>query len=89
MTFRYRIADWISGGMLTRFNQAKVQAYKHEMDAVEARLRAEHHRNRVALQAADMRAALLDIAGMATPKANATVRRMAERASEALKDDAA
>lgn len=55
MTWRERLADWISGGVLP---DAKAEE--------------------------DLRAALRDIAAMETPGANATVKRMARRAREAL-----
>ena len=70
MTFRDRIADWISGGALSyeanRANQWKDAATAQATDAWNFGL------------------ALRAIAAMETPGANATVKRMAKTAREAL-----
>lgn len=64
MTFRERLADWISGGRLTELEQAGWEAWGVATDYMQA---------------------LEEIMDMETPGANATVRRMAQRAMEALK----
>lgn len=78
MTIRERIADWISGGELTRAKhdarEGWAEAYKHMCSA----------------EIADdkkflMRHALNRIAACETPNANGTVRRMARIAREAIK----
>ncbi len=63
MTWRERLADWISGGRLAGY------------------MAATRDLNR---QCLNMDVALRDIAAMETPNANATVKRMAKRAREAL-----
>ena len=70
MTFRERLADWISGGALTRSADIEKlhDSLWEAMDEISA-----------------FRRALRDIAAMETPGANATVRRMAATAREALK----
>jgi hypothetical protein len=70
MTFRERLADWISGGALTRSRESKKALIAGRELWV-----AMTFRYGVALQ---------DIINMQTPGANATVRRMARRAQEAL-----
>ena len=67
MTFREKLADWISGGALTRERQSTL---KNAMFVAEILMRNA--------------SALYKIAAMETPKANATVRRMARIAREAL-----
>ena len=64
MTFRERLADWISGGEFSRLS----------IVAWEFRFTAKAYEE-----------ALSDIAAMETERANATVKRMAARAREALK----
>lgn len=66
MTFREKLADWISGGAVTRakYYQARAVWFAHRMDEAHERLDR--------------------IAAMETPKANATVRRMARIAREAM-----
>lgn len=77
MTLRERIADWISGGALTRAKhdarEGWAEAYKHMCSA----------------EIADdkkflMRDALNRIAACETPRASSTVRRMARIAREAM-----
>ena len=63
MTWRERLADWISGGRFSLMKSAFLNAHDGYCDA---------------------RIALADIAAMETPNANATVKRMARRAREAL-----
>lgn len=70
MTWRERLADWISGGAL---EDARAETKLHEIlweDAYEKEYM--------------YFAALRDIAAMETAGANATVKRMARRAREAL-----
>jgi hypothetical protein len=71
MTLREKIADWITGGDFSKSVKVvqRATALAEKMHEV-AKLRAQ------ALQA---------IAAMETPSANATVRRMARTAREALK----
>lgn len=78
MKMREQLADWISGGALTR---AKISAQIDEENRVLWRYRASK-RNR---EIAELNAALRGIIMHETPKANATVRRMARIAREALK----
>jgi hypothetical protein len=77
MTFRDRLADWITGGALT---EAREQIRQAEQDLRYSKNRGDdllrtlmvHHTK------ANARKDLLDrIAAMETPNANATVRRMA------------
>ena len=63
MTWRERLADWISGGRLAGY-----MAATRDLDR----------------QCLDMDNTLRDIAAMETAGANATVKRMARRAREAL-----
>jgi hypothetical protein len=75
MTPRERLADWISCGALTR-------ARKEGRDFYDALAPAVLHHFEKSIEA---REALREIAAMETPGANATVRRMARTAREALK----
>ena len=70
MTFREQIADWISGGALTRLRFSESASHHRAFSAMIAAERAED--------------ALARIAAMETPGANATVRRMAQTARDAL-----
>lgn len=70
MTFREKLADWISGGALSRAR-----------DDAEW---LERKRSQWATRAIVSQDALSCIAAMETPGANATVRRMAKTAREAL-----
>lgn len=70
MTWRERLADWISGGALA---DARAETRLHEQ-------LWEESSDREYLFSEAMR----DIAAMETPNANATVKRMAKRAREAL-----
>ena len=78
MTIRERLANWISGGALT---WAKISGQISEENRVMWRNRA-FERNR---EIGELNAALRGIIMHETPKANATVRRMAQIAREALK----
>lgn len=70
MTWRERLADWISGGKLTEaMRLADGWQQRRDYWAEFAIYRGE---------------ALRDIAAMETPGANGTVKRMAKRAREAL-----
>ena len=99
MTFREKLADWISGGALS-LARSDVEWWRDQMvskknreimrlqrdcrslhDSIEKAVTAGaeiHGRNE------DARLALRAIIAMETPSANATVRRMARRAREAL-----
>lgn len=66
MTLRERIADWLTGGELTRVRQSAHIWAALNMEKAKA---------------------LSQIEAMETPGANATVRRMARTAREALGDD--
>jgi hypothetical protein len=70
MTFREQIADWISGGALTRLRFIEGGWQQRASWAMIETARAE--------------SALARIAAMETPGANATVRRMAQEARDAL-----
>ena len=78
MTLREKLADWITGGKLT--NQRKFSA--HLLQRVEA-----HDKllTEVFCEKHELVFALRSIAAMETPGANATVRRMARTAQEAVK----
>lgn len=69
MSIRHKIADWIGGGRLT--------SYERDIDLLIGDLNAEMHRSEALSES------LMSIADMETPKANATVRRMAKAAREA------
>lgn len=81
MTILERIADWISGGALTRAERERIDALvtinrmARNQEAQWDAERAVWHR---------MRHAIRSIAACETPGANATVRRMARIAREAL-----
>ena len=83
MTLRERLADWISGGALTR---ARIDARHHETLAgiyLDAN-RAANVDFFAKCQFSERRqSALRAIAAMETPKANATVKRMAKTARKA------
>jgi len=77
MSIRYRIADWISGGELTRRDTAWRHWRDHSVmwrDSCHEAWLADKGRIE----------ALMKIAAMETIHANATVRRMAKVAREAL-----
>lgn len=69
MTIRERIADWLTGG---EYSDALVVARGATREMI-------HKHN----QSAERGAALRQIAALETPKANATVRKMARIAREA------
>jgi len=73
MKFRYWLANLISGGELVR-----AEVYKSQYEVMYHLAIAAETRSR------QRTSALLKIAAMPTPKANATVRRMAAVAREAL-----
>ena len=80
MNWRIRIADWISGGELTRWRNVKgVLDWAINRLDKQQELNGE---NMVRLSKA--RYALRNIAALETPNANATVKRMARIAREAL-----
>lgn len=81
MTWRERLADWISGGALTFHKDGWERSSALYEDAI-----SQLWDCRGDAGAADdgLIAALRDIAAMETPNANATVKRMARRAREAL-----
>lgn len=64
MSIRFKIADWIGGGALTRANNLAFMCAENWAKSVST---------------------LRDIAAMETPNANATVKRMANVARDALK----
>lgn len=91
MNLRERIADWISGGALTRaVKSAKAfddDGAKWFDIAIAAQARAEkwqREANDGWCAAALRMLALQDITACETPKANATVKRMARIAREAM-----
>lgn len=73
MTFREKLADWISGGALTR-----LQSYKFALDSMG------HHYDLMCGDVALYTSVLHRIDEQETPSANATVKRMARMAREAL-----
>lgn len=84
MTLRERIADWISGGAVTRAKhdarEGWAEAYKHmvKFKFSEAQAREQSHRAYL------MQERLNRIAACETPSASSTVRRMARIAREAM-----
>ena len=82
MNWRERIADWISGGKLTQVND-DLFAAGCERDEWHKLALSENVRRYQ--EGRKLCASLRDIAAMETPGANATVKRMAARAREALK----
>lgn len=79
MTIRERLADWISGGALTAAQRQEDVWFRIAMNAqnqAEAKVRE---------NSGGLEAALRGIIMHETPRANATVRRMARIAREALK----
>jgi hypothetical protein len=75
--FRYKLANWISGGRITFWqDQYTIQYIRAE--TAEAQAREQSHRAYV------LQERLNRIAAMETPNANATVRRMAKLAREAI-----
>ena len=84
MTMRERLADWISGGALTRAMErgnAAIHAAKLNNAAANDAIKS----NRILIATGTRQAtALRAVIGMETPGANATVRRMAQVAREAL-----
>ena len=81
MTLRERIADWISGGALSR---ARADVDRHFESHKENVLSLCRSIEAVRYQRNHYSNALSRIAAMETPSANATVRRMAAAAREAL-----
>ena len=77
MTIREKLADWISGGALTDERNARISTEKH-LKRSQDLLYTEVSENE------DLRDALRQIASLETPSANATVRKMARIAREAL-----
>ena len=82
MNWRERLADWITGGALTRARKETDTAMQRGCEWRNAWSIA---LGREQANAARNKSALARIAAMETPGANATVRRMAEAAREALK----
>lgn len=70
MTFRARLADWISGGALSFWQRAAIDE--------------ERNREILDVEYGELVMVLRRIAACETPVANATVRRMARIAREAL-----
>lgn len=84
MTIRHKLADWISGGELTRL-WARVDFLRQRNNQVWDRWSEKYTKldaARAELRAKDK--ALRQIIAQETPTANATVRRMARIAREAL-----
>lgn len=91
MTLRERLADWLTGGALTRARRDaslySQEMYRSNRDFDAARNSADSNLDRLIQsqqQANAMRDTLRRIADCETPRANATVRRMAKMAREAL-----
>lgn len=81
MTLRERIADWISGGAVSRAERERIDALV-TISRVARFCEAQGHADRAAWNR--LRHAIRSIAACETPGANATVRRMARIAREAL-----
>jgi hypothetical protein len=78
MTFREKLADWISGGELSR--------QRKSAEILSSLCNEESDRKwKYCDRARDYKVALHQIAEQETPSANATVKRMARIAREALK----
>lgn len=92
MTLRERLADWITGGALTRARKEAAIGTEWQKIAYEAQIkRIEDREFRADQEHAETYARLLAahdtlrrIAACETPGANATVRRMAKMAREAV-----
>lgn len=92
MTIRERLADWISGGELSYYRTlAELQCEKRGEDRFARGLAeldasiAMENMQKACDQMQEIAAALRRISAMETPSANATVRRMARIARDALK----
>ena len=89
MTLREKLADWISGGALTRarLSAAFDKAHHEEMIRIYRGAARDANIDFTAMSgfAKKLKSALNRIAAMETPKANATVKRMAKIAREAEK----
>ena len=85
MNWRERLADWITGGLLTRVIETRDMAIELQARTAEKRLESADKYAWAVNRLLTLRAALEQIAAMETPSANATVRRMAKLAREALK----
>lgn len=77
MTIIEKLADWISGGALTDETNARISTWK-QLKRSRDLLYTEVAKNE------DLRVALRNITALETPHANATVRKMARIAREAL-----
>lgn len=91
MTLRERLADWLTGGALTRARRDaslySQEMYRSNRDFDAARNSADSRLSELIQsqqQANAMRDTLRRIAACETPGANATVRRMAKMAREAV-----
>jgi len=78
MTFREKLADWISGGALSDERERADMCRDLYHDACD-------YDDQLEDMAASMKYALRHIAALETPHANATVRKMARIAREAVK----
>lgn len=86
MTLRERIADWISGGALIYARETiklerSQRQYRYSAEFIPLLVLAEGAEARAAAMEESLRA----IAALETPHANATVRKMARIAREAVK----
>lgn len=79
MKMREQLADWISGGVITQRNAILTRRYA-SMDLCVNRMAEEHAR-----KFANLANGLHAIAAQEKPTSNATVKRMARIAREALK----
>lgn len=80
MNLRYKLADWISGGALSlaKVKERIWRAETHKLMLYEAQAHEQSHRAYL------LQERLNRIAACETPSANATVRRMARMAREAI-----
>ncbi len=84
MTFREKLADLISGGALTRARLLEAEENAQRRFWRSAAIGANAEKRRLKDREFRFSAALCQIRDMETPNANATVRRMAKFAREAL-----
>lgn len=84
MTFREKLADWISGGALTRYRRRQDDAHDMYQEAKENYRSGFGKRYEAVIELDKMIAVLYSIVAQEKPTSNATVKRMARMAREAL-----
>lgn len=83
MTFREKLADWISGGALSQAKYWRADAHYYRGLWLHELGRGNDGMKAAACKMSVLQERLHRIAAMETPGANATVRRMAKAAREA------